>query len=108
MIPFPNFKIVVQDYQDFLKELKEDLADHVLDQTDTIQILRDSTGLIEDWYYNKETMQADYQGMVEEYGNDFAVKAYQRYWRDLPRLETVKTGDAIEEIAGALHHWFKS
>lgn len=106
MIQFPAYREIVKEYQSFQQELTEDLQDGILTNASAIQVLRDESGCILDWYYDPATMESDYDQMEQDYGTAYAQKAYRQYWRDRPKLTQITTLEALQEITAALNSWF--
>lgn len=105
------------DYKELLSEINEEVAEGVLLPEDTIQILRDSEPVVEnyyaiiDWYYDdyamKEELNTPLEDMYlpEEFTKDeweemkadqAALKA--QYEEDKPKLQEMKVKDVLTEM----------
>ncbi len=92
------------DYDEFIQEIHEELADGVLALDDEIQILRGPSiggySPIVDWYYDHETMTSDYiDEHIDPSGDLLKVDAaWRQYNDDRPHLETMKVSDVLAEM----------
>jgi hypothetical protein len=83
-----------------IEELKEELAYGALKLTDTIQVLRDADGYIEDWYYDAAIMaeitRLDFDDSEDERIEKEEIKA--SYFEDKPQLESMLAGKVLLEM----------
>ena len=92
------------DYEVLIQEIEDELREGTLLLSDTIQVLRDTSTVIEgyktiiDWYYNEEKMTTDMKSTTGEEDYFGKVEATKLYKKDKELLLSIKAEECLSEL----------
>lgn len=97
----------LSNYQEFKKEIYEDLQDGILTPDDEIQILSDEQGIILDWYYSDEVQAADLKQSDSGIPFHEQKELWHQYKNVKPNLQTISVRKFLEVISKNIEYYSK-
>lgn len=101
---------MLEQYKEFLEELRVELNDGTLSKLDDIKVLRAEEAVngykaIIDWYYDDITMESLLMPNEEDSEEDKKelLEVKEQYLNDKPKLETMKIDDCVDEMDDQIH-----
>lgn len=96
------------DYNDLIDEIKEEIEDLILTKEDTLQVLRASKPILDDyypiidWYYSHNLLMEELTVEPDDSKKEIATKKQIRdhYTNDQPNLSPMKVSAVLSEIEG--------
>lgn len=95
----------LSNYQDFRKEIHEDIRDGILALDDEIQILSDEQGIILDWYYSDEVQAADLKQSDSGIPFHEQKELWHQYKEVKPNLQTISVRKFLEVISKNIKYY---
>lgn len=102
---------MLNQYKEFLEELREELKDGTLSNLDQIKVLRSSEAVdgykaIVDWYYDDATMNSllEADELDSEEDKKELIEVKEQYLNDLPNLISITIDACIDEMDDKIHN----